>query len=236
MSLPSLALNPSARVSGFTVGNTGSPIVVIDDVLSNVGDIARFGRNEAVFADPDVSSYPGLNANVPNTLPTPLLTALRPILARAFGVPTTSPISGAGYFGLVTRKPEELDVIQVVPHVDAVGPRCLASLIYLCEPEHGGTAFFRHRQTGFERLTGDNIDAYNVARRAETEKGGGQSYIVGDNSLFERIGGVDARFNRLVIYNGNLLHSGQVNPERLSTDPKLGRLTLNFFMTGPQQG
>lgn len=234
MPLPQLVLNPNARVSAQTVGQSGSPVVVVDDVFANARDVARFGREEAAFTAPRVVAYPGLNAEVPEGFAAPLVTALRPVLARGFGVPSEARLAGFGYFGLVTLRPEQLDAIQAVPHVDYVGPRCLAALIYLCDEACGGTAFFRHRETGFERLTAENIGAYNAARASEAEAGQ-QAYITGDDSLFERIGGVEARFNRLVVYNGNLLHSGQVNPERLSPDPKLGRLTLNFFVADPSQ-
>jgi len=39
-----------------------------------------------------------------------------------------------------------------------------------------------------------------------------------------------ARFNRLVVYRGSLLHSAVVNPQlSISADPRKGRLTLNSF-------
>ena len=39
-----------------------------------------------------------------------------------------------------------------------------------------------------------------------------------------------ARFNRLVVYPGSLLHSACIHPVRsLSSDPRQGRLTVNTF-------
>ena len=43
-------------------------------------------------------------------------------------------------------------------------------------------------------------------------------------------GMMPARFNRLVVYRGSLLHSAVVNPQlSISADPRKGRLTLNSF-------
>ena len=40
---------------------------------------------------------------------------------------------------------------------------------------------------------------------------------------FHRIGGVEAKWNRLIFYDGGLLHSGDIAaPEKLSADPALG--------------
>ena len=226
---PPLAFNPNARARSFTIGHAGSPVVIIDDVLANAGDVARFGREEAVYTQPD-TLYPGVNADLSPEFVTPLARALRQVLQRGYGVPANAPVGCTGYFGLVTLRPEDLSPDQSIPHVDNIGNRRLAALIYLCDEGQGGTGFYRHRRTGFERLTQDNIDAYNAARRSEAESEGERAYILGDTASFERIGGTEARFNRLVLYHGNLLHSGQVDPARLSPDPAKGRLTLNIFI------
>jgi hypothetical protein len=41
-----------------------------------------------------------------------------------------------------------------------------------------------------------------------------------------------AKWNRLIFYDGAMLHSGDIRrPEKLSADPRAGRLTLNGFFT-----
>jgi hypothetical protein len=43
---------------------------------------------------------------------------------------------------------------------------------------------------------------------------------------------VPAKWNRLIFYDGGMLHSGDIRkPERMSPDPRVGRLTLNGFFT-----
>jgi hypothetical protein len=52
------------------------------------------------------------------------------------------------------------------------------------------------------------------------------------NRYFRKVGGIDAKWNRLIFYDGDILHSGDIPaPERLSADPLTGRLTLNGFFT-----
>jgi hypothetical protein len=54
--------------------------------------------------------------------------------------------------------------------------------------------------------------------------------VADDTRDFERIHRVDAAFNRLLIYKGNTLHSGDIGERTvLSEDPRRGRLTINGF-------
>ncbi len=229
MPLPELAFNPDARVSSFTVGRDASAVMVVDDAFTDAEAIATFGRNGAAFSPP-VTAYPGLNAPLPPDALGHLVEALRPHLTATFGIPQDAPLGSTGYFGLVTLRPEDLALGQTLPHVDHIGHRGLAAVAYLCGEDQGGTGFYRHRSTGFERLTRDNIMTYEAVLQTENRQDRPQAYPVGDHPLFECIGTTEARFNRLVIYNCNLLHSGQVDPERLSADPAKGRLTLNGFI------
>lgn len=229
MALPRLAFNPDARISSLALGHDASPVVIIDDALMEPQAIAAYGRTEAAFAPP-VTAYPGLNAPVPEAGLAPLIDGLMPRLTDIFGIPQGAQVDGRGYFGLVTLRPEDLTPGQSIPHVDNIGDRGLAAVIYLCDEDQGGTGFYRHRSSGFERLTRDNIALYNSVLDFETRRPPARAYPVGEHALFERIGEVAARFNRLAVYPCNLLHSGQVNPAKLSADPAKGRLTLNLFM------
>jgi len=52
------------------------------------------------------------------------------------------------------------------------------------------------------------------------------------NEYFGRIGSISAKWNRLIFYDGRVLHSGDITaPDLLSKDPVAGRLTLNGFFT-----
>jgi hypothetical protein len=58
-------------------------------------------------------------------------------------------------------------------------------------------------------------------------------YILGSNPHYEQIGAVEAVPDRLIIYQGSLLHSGIIPPGmNRSANPHEGRLTANIFVRG----
>lgn len=57
------------------------------------------------------------------------------------------------------------------------------------------------------------------------------AYYSGSTHQFERIGSVEATFNRMVIYRGYRLHSGDVlKPEQIGQPGADPRLTVNTFL------
>ena len=56
---------------------------------------------------------------------------------------------------LVTTPPEKLTYLQRIPHIDSVASKELAFIHYLFKADLGGTAFYRHRKTGFEYVDQD---------------------------------------------------------------------------------
>ena len=70
-------------------------------------------------------------------------------------------------------------------------------------------------------------DIVNEVKKAPDEH---QGYLSGSISLFEQVFKVDAKFNRLVIYQGNLLHSANIYSEQSClADAKKGRLSIASF-------
>ena len=58
-------------------------------------------------------------------------------------------------------------------------------------------------------------------------------YIQGTDEYFEQIGAIEAVPDRMIIYQGSLLHSGIIPPDMpLSANPHEGRLTANIFVRG----
>ena len=96
----------------------------------------------------------------------------------------------------------------------------------------GGTSFYIPARPAEEiaALFSDSksLDAQEFTRRHGIEPG----YIHGSNHYFTCIGTVPAKWNRLIFYDGSVLHSGHIEaPEKLNLDPLQGRLTLNGFFT-----
>jgi hypothetical protein len=101
-------------------------------------------------------------------------------------------------------------------------------------PPGSGTAFYRQRTTGIERVTEQNIAMFVRAAEAiqpllPTDSG----YITGSSEHYDQIGAVEAVPDRMIIYQGSLLHSGIIPPGMpLSPNPRVGRLTANIFVKG----
>ena len=177
--------------------------------------------------------YPGQRAAAPSAYSDQLGRLLEPLIKANFDVPAelalkTTPCA----FSLTTVAPTALGPLQRIPHFDASSPHYMACLLYLCGPQHGGTGFYRHRGTGIQQVTAANKDVYAEASYAELERQPPPArYFDAGNEQFEFLGMVPARFNRLVLYRGSLLHTACIHPDlSISADPRQGRLTVNTFV------
>ena len=157
---------------------------------------------------------------------------MEPLIRLNFGVPEGLALRKSECaFSLTTMAPEALGPLQRTPHFDASTPHHMAVLLYLCGPEHGGTGFYRHKATGLQQVTADSREAFLDTYYAELNaRPPAPRYFDDSDEHFEFLGMMPARFNRLVVYRGSLLHSAVVNPARsIDADPRTGRLTLNSF-------
>ena len=229
---PSFEAAADPRVEVLRVGAEGHPVLILDGLLVGAEGLVDFAADTAVLAPVKSATnfYPGVRAPAPGGYVRALIKALRPHLARVFGAPVDGQAHVTSALSMATLPADAANLAQRLPHIDTTAPGQLAILHYLCGPEHGGTAFYRHRATGFEVIDSDRGPAYFAVLRGEIE--GGEvpdGYIVGSSDLFEQTAAVTPVFNRVIVYASNLLHAG-VLPERpLSPDPRLGRLTANTF-------
>ncbi len=231
---PSQPSTPQVRVE--RIGREGEPVLVVDGfsgVPTRWIESAGQGAMQAIGPH-----YPGLRrATEPD-----YLTAVGPLLAKVistvFGYPAGAHVAESWY-SIVTTPPARLQPIQRLPHFDGVEDARLAVLHFLCDPSHGGTAFYRHRSTGFETVDADRYPTY-ARRLAEDLQRHGlppASYIAGDTALFEQIAEFPAAPDRALIYRGKLLHCARIAPSaNLSADPRHGRLTVNSFLTPAATG
>jgi hypothetical protein len=162
-----------------------------------------------------------------------LFTRLAPMLFEYFGLRGSGFRFAMCHYSLVTTPTSSLEFLQRIPHIDSVESNALASVHYLFQRDFGGTAFYRHRSTGFEFIDAARKDTY--FQTLEAEQNGPHSpdaaYIDGDTPLFEQIGKADGVFNRLVLYRRNSLHSASIGREFVpDPDPRTGRLSINTFI------
>lgn len=210
-------------------------VVFIDDFLQNPQALVDAARQAQFAPCPGAEQrrgYPGVRAPAPLAYTERLTELMDPLIRLNFGVPDEFELKKTPCaFSMTTVAPQDLGPLQRVPHFDASTPHYMAVLLYLCDERHGGTAFYRHRASGLQQITADNREAYGEHVYAEVDRHPPPPRYFGDSDdRFELLGMMPARFNRLVIYRGSLLHSAIVNPATaLASDPGTGRLTVNTF-------
>ena len=220
------------------VGKEQSPVVVIDDFSGRLDQILLLAETLAPFPEIQGNYYPGLRRIIEpadeasNTYVEKTCRDAAQFIAGAFDVDGFSLLEAS--FSMVTTQPLELSPPQRAPHFDSPDPKYYALLHYLRVPDESGTAFYRQRSTGIERVTETNIAQFiTTAEREAALLSADSGYISGSNRFFEQIGAVEAVPDRLLIYQGSLLHSGIIPPLMLfSADPRSGRLTANLFVRG----
>lgn len=219
-------------------GNSDSAVVVVDEFSGDPERIARIAQALAPFPPVRDEYYPGVRRTIRDEDKLAWSYVRRacedagPFIGGAFGVDGFDLLRGS--FSMVTLRPDQLSRSQRAPHFDSTDPKYYALLHYLRVPEGSGTAFYRHRATGIERVTDANVDRFVSAARADAARLPAESgYIQGSDAYFEQVGAVEAVPDRLIIYQGSLLHSGII-PDGMSfsADPRAGRLTANIFVRG----
>jgi hypothetical protein len=226
--------NPSPRVSAVPIG-PGESCIVVDEALANPEGLVDWATNQR-FMPPGGFAYPGVLVDAPPAVSALVADYFAEYVRSRLGGRRT--LSARVRLSLVTLSPRELGPPQWQCHRDRLGPlpqnlRLAATVTYLFRDGGlGGTSFYRSRLTEkeTERMIDDagQMTAADFSERYGLEAG----YLTGSNRYFERLAQVPAAWNRMLFYNGDLFHSGDIiTPARLSADPRVGRLTLNGFFT-----
>ncbi len=213
------------------VGHENTPVLIIDNFLRDAHWLVEFCKRNNDLSAVD-NFYPGHRMVAPKLYIHAINNFLAELLKNIFELPQENIAGGKALYSLVLTPPELLEIAQCLPHVDSYLAGDLACVHYLCGSDKGGTSFYRHKKTGYEKLTSANVDSY---RRSVVEEGAfalqKKTYMNGSNCYFEQIASVDAMFNRMVVYPSNILHSGNIAPDfQFDPNPETGRLTLNSFI------
>ena len=219
-----------ATIAARRIGAEGQPVAIIDGFHPDPDALRAFAA-QAWFG-PGLNHYPGVRADLPPDYFARVKPALIASLSGVFDHAGEIALIDASY-SIVTTPPGRLTVPQRLPHMDAVDLHRVALVHYLNPADRDGTAFFRHRSTGFETVDQARSSIYLGQLNAELRHGGPPepAYVAESTPLFERIDRVEARYNRAVLYRSALLHSGAIAPgAALSDDPARGRLTVTAFL------
>jgi hypothetical protein len=234
VAMPDFSARPDPAIDLLRVGHEQAPVLILDRVMTDPSVLVDFAARASPFRPVAQAGnfYPGVRAPAPQPYVQALFESVRGPIAETFGL-LGLPRRLTCAYSITTLPPEALRPAQRAPHFDTSDGGQIAVLHYLFETSHGGTSFYRHRSTGWESITPDRSAVYAATLRRELEeRSPTPGYAIGDTGLFQRIGGVEGRFDRLIIYRGRMLHSGDIDPPRdLDPSPRTGRLTLNTFIT-----
>ncbi len=243
---PALQLAPALQLSALRFGAERTPVLIADQFVADPQQLVDAAcRAEFVANSP---YYPGVRAEAPATYRQLLLGALQQTLIEFFQLPATRLSLSVCHFSLITTPPSQLKLLQRIPHFDTTTPHALAAVHYLFDQPQSqlqssgaqqksasGTAFYRHRKTGFECITPERELAYYRALESENDgpnlPKANAGYIQGSTALFEQIGAAHGVYNRIIFYPRHLLHTGIITADTpLSADPRQGRLTISSFI------
>lgn len=230
-----MELCPNIKIQKRKIGTEQAPLLIIDNFVKRPDELIKRAASKN-FA-PIGRFFPGIRAKAPLSYQRSVISQLRETLLDFFELDGTSMRFSMCHYSIVTTLPEKLVMEQRIPHLDSMNRSGLASIHYLFRKECGGTAFYRHRKTGFEYVDESRHEMY--FKSLETEVNGpdrpGPGYINGDTPLFEQIERQDGIFNRILIYRRNSLHSGCIDKSFVpDPSPMTGRLSINSFIdTGP---
>jgi len=229
-----LAFNPEPRIEQVRFSN-GLSCFVVDNALLDPEQLVRFAdERREQFRRVDFNAYPGIFLLTPN-FGAALVGFFNRHIRGLFD--SRRVVQMHCRLSMVTLEPHALRPYQRMCHRDmaALDARhsIQASILYLFKDSGlGGTSFYEPARPAAE-IAELFSDASTLPVDAFDRKYPGQSgYMCGSNHYFNCVGVVRARWNRIIFYDGFVLHSGDIlAPERLSDDPLSGRLTLNAFFS-----
>jgi hypothetical protein len=134
---------------------------------------------------------------------------------------------------MATPRPQQLTSQQRIPHFDTPDPMRIGFLYNLRDESFGGTAFYRHRKNGIDAVPSEQEAEFCRIRDEELKVTPPPAeFVTSDVTNFERTEGINARFNRLIVYRSQHLHSDSIPADKnFSSDPRKGRLTATIFIT-----
>ena len=225
------AVNPDCVATVIYVGADKEPVLIIDDLLLDPEALVRYAELGAPFRKEEKDFYPGIRKLLSMDYAQAIHDHLQQVFLDTFsGGRPASIVPLSSLLSVTSTAEEDLRPIQSVPHFDSFDPTQIAGVHYLCPATFGGTAFYRHRSTGFESMNAARLAQYapQLKREVMDLKATSFRYIRGDTTLFERTACVEAKFNRAIYYRSNILHSGDMAADVvLPPDPRTGRLTAN---------
>ncbi|MGE3263408.1 MAG: DUF6445 family protein [Bacteriovoracia bacterium] len=108
-----------------------------------------------------------------------------------------------------------------------------AGIVFLGEKTgtYPGTSFFRHKETGLDHFKWEDKEWIRQTFPNKAAHRSAEDLLDRDRfntKKWIRVATLDAAFNRLILFPGELLHQ---NASAWGTNPRNGRLTYNFWLS-----
>ncbi|WP_033095546.1 DUF6445 family protein [Colwellia psychrerythraea] len=232
--MKNIKVNPDYSLQKLSIPGTSLHVLVIDEFLFNTDAVTHFAHNIAYFKPmfADNTLFPGMR----DKMPMPYTRLLKHFF-ETFILPDTRPESCyqtsfySSLLSLVTCEPSLLTVNQKMPHVDSCHNDDYAFVHYLSSQELGGTSFYCYKPKKLVQFQQEHKSVLpEIVAKVTDSQGDHDGYITESTSLFEKILTIDAKFNRLVIYPANVLHSANLaSSNNYCGDLNQGRLSISSF-------
>jgi hypothetical protein len=220
-----------ANIECYKVGNEQQEVLLVDNYLKGALALKERAIQINEFARAD-SFYPGVRMQVPQEYTFSIVKNLGFFMERFFQLEVRQIKSAVSKFSIITTRPDNLGLLQRIPHFDSPSRKGLAVVHYLQSIPSMGTSLYRHRPTNFEYVDEQRYSRYmaNIQERFPTADKYPEGYINGSTDQFEEVASFDAIFNRLLMYRGTSLHSGKIGKDyNFDPFPATGRLTVTSF-------
>ena len=215
------------------LGATKAPLLIIDNGSSQLDKIKKTAINSDFCVD-QANNYPGIRAPIDRETVIAYIKPLLPFLYKVFKIPeqlTPHPIDN--YYSLITTDEQDLTPSQTIPHFDTNNRYYIAMIHYLNDGDFGGTGFFKHKATGYEFVDQARRKPFlrSVERYLTDNINKPMQYCNARHPAFELHHSAEYKANRMLIFQGFMLHSTLVNTQRgICSSPQKGRLTANLFI------
>jgi Family of unknown function (DUF6445) len=231
-----MVFNPRPRIERVDL-IPGQACLVIDDALIEPERLVEFATaRSAEFRGVDSNAYyPGILLPMPGAVNAALNDFFIEHIRHRFHARRVLQMHCR--LALTTLLPTALHPYQWICHSDNIDLKpahsMQACVLYLFKDSSlGGTGFYAPLRPWSELRSlyrdAGVLPGSEFAARYGIEPG----YQCTSNAFFQRVGGVEAQWNRMIFYDGGMLHSADISaPEKLSADARRGRLTLNGFFT-----
>jgi len=169
-----------ANIECYRVGNEQQEVLLVDNFLKGASTLKEYAIQKNEFARAD-SFYPGVRMEVPQQYTIALVKNLGFFMEQFFQLEVRQIKSAVSKFSIVTTSPDDLNLLQRIPHFDSPSRKGLAVIHYLQSIPSMGTSLYRHTPTNFEYVDEQRYSSYmaKIEERFSTEDKYPEGYING---------------------------------------------------------